>query len=69
MLIRRSHEHPVRIPAVAGGKRMAMSTRIMSDDLTMVKAAVGMRRVNHWLSERRWVVALRACTPGASPNP
>ena len=39
MLIRRSHEQPVRMPAAAGGNRIATRTRIMSDDLAILRTA------------------------------
>jgi hypothetical protein len=35
-LMRRSHEHPVRIATAAGGNRMAMRAMMISDEWTMV---------------------------------
>lgn len=39
MLIRRSHEQPVSIPAAAGGNRIATRTRTMSEERTMLSCA------------------------------
>ncbi len=67
MLIRRSHEQPVKIPTAAGGKRMATRTMMMSDDLTIVKTACTVMAVSHCPAAERRAQPMRA--PGLRSDP